>query len=101
MIAIAPWIVGADGGRDGRVGEAPDTPKLLSNDVRLQLKLARIGDVLPLAAAAAAEILARRLDAIGRGLQNFDCPSQKHSRALAFDFYDGALAGYAVVGEDD
>jgi hypothetical protein len=57
-------------GLDGRVGEAGPVGQVHSHHLGLEVELALIVDVLPLAAATRAEIGAARHDAVGRGTQD-------------------------------
>jgi hypothetical protein len=56
VVTVTPGVIGAESGRDGRVLEVADAPKLVTDDVPLEFELVGVVDVLPLAAAAFAEV---------------------------------------------
>jgi len=79
MVSVAPRVVRGNSGRDGRVTEPADPPELLANNMLLKSELPGIGDVLPLATPAGAEVGTRRLDPI-RGRRQ-DLHSSPHRDA--------------------
>ena len=101
VVAVAPGVVSADGWRYGRILEAADAAKLLTDDVSLQLQLLGIGDVLPLAAATDPKVRAGRLNPVLRGGQHLHNASDGNTLALAVHLHHDLFAGDAVIGEDD
>jgi len=100
VIAIAPRVLGGESRRDGRVFKATDPPQLLAHDMLLEGELAGIGDVLPLTTAADTEVRTKGLDAIGRGIVDFDDPAHYHTRAAAQQLDGHSFAGYPVLSEN-
>ncbi len=100
VVSITPLVFRANRVRDRRVGEAADAAQLLAHDVTFELELVPVIDVLPLAAPALSEVLARRLDSVLRRLQNVDHPAHEHPRSLVLDLDHGLLARDPIVGEE-
>jgi hypothetical protein len=97
VVSVTPWILRPYGRRDRRLLEATDPPQLLDYELSLELKLPIVRHVLPLAAAAFAKVLARRLDPAGRGLENLDDTPEQRVRSLDVDLGHDALARHAVI----
>ena len=98
MIPVSGLRRGGDGrGYVGRL-QASHLFKVPFENVALHLKLLRIGDVLPLAAATLTEVGARGLDAVGGGV---DYPGDNASFYASPIFMDLDLYGLAGDGEGD
>ena len=98
VIPVSGLRRGGDGrGYVGRL-QAGHLFKVPFENVALHLKLSGIGDVLPLAAATLTEVGARRLDAVGGGV---DYPGDNASFYASPIFMDLDLYGLAGDGEGD
>ena len=89
---------------DGRIRDAAEAAQLIGDDLLLEFGLARVGDVLPLAAAAGirrrAEVGAGRLDAIRAGFQHVQEPGARPTIPLLDDLDSHALTRDGVRHED-
>ncbi len=93
---------------DGRICDAAQAMQLIGDDLLLELGLARVGDVLPLTAAARIrrcggvrpKVGARRRNAIGAGLQHIQQPRPRPAIPLLDDLDPHTLAGDGVGHED-
>ena len=105
VVAVRPGVGHADHllqhAVDRLVLEAADAAQLVAHDAGLEAQLLAVGDVLELAATAAPEVLAARLDTLIRGLAHLDRRGLDVGRRLRRDFGEDALTGHGVVDEYD
>ena len=86
----------------GGLRDAPQAAQLIGDDLLLKLGLARIGDVLPLTAAARlrAEVGAGRHNAVRAGIQHLQQPRPRPTLPLLDDLDPHALAGDGIRHKD-
>src|SRR5207248_3263978 len=103
VIAVPPRVEHADRGADHllRVGHAPKAPKLVDEHLTLHGELRRIITVLPLAAAADAEIRATGLDPRRRASEDIDHPARRVVALPPLDLNPHLLARQGIGDEDD
>lgn len=99
MVTVAPGIFRAQGRGDRRVGKPSDAAELAGHDLPLEVQLARIRDMLPLASATLPEVPAGRSDPVRRGLQYLYNTSMKYTRTLAIYLRNDGLAREAIFDE--
>ena len=100
VVAVAEPIGGRDYRPHGWVGEAADTLEGVDNGVGLEAELGVVVDVLPLTAGTGAEVGAGRVDAAGRGFENFQDAGGDITSAFAEDFGEHLFAGDGSEDKD-
>ena len=99
VVAVAEPVRARQGGQWFDVQPA-DTVQRVGQRLVLHLQLALVGDVLPLAAGARAEIAAGGLDPVGRGVRHVRHTRGDVAPARRNDLGGDGLAGDAAEDED-
>ena len=106
LVVVAPLIRAGDHRTQRRldlaIRQAAEPTELIGEDVLFEQQLGFIADVLPLAAPAAtgAEMLADRVNAIRRGIEQLDALGDDVALGLLNRAGDHALAGDRVGDKD-
>ncbi len=101
LVAVAPGIVHSGDGFDGEVAQAADVLERLDDLALLELELRRVGEGLPLAAAALAGVAARGGHTRRRRLDDLEEPCLGMPLSAARHLRPHPVAGHRSAHEDD
>ena len=101
LVAVGVLAHGGHDRLERRIGQAGDALERVEHLLLLVLELALVAQVLPAAAAAGAEVRARRLDAIGAARQPLVGDRLAVAALDALDARHDAIARERAIDEDD